>query len=813
MRNPNGFAARRVRAGRRAGTWLCALGFAGGVGAETFTVTTNADMGTGSLRAALTAAAADDSEPHTIEFAAALDGQTIALASALPDVGRVVTFDTQGRAVTLDGSDAGITQPYLTVTSIVTFDGLSFQGGEVRTGPPGTLYIIQADRDVTIGSDFSNDVGAAFSFDKDGSATATITSDVVLSSAIGDAFGGTLQIANGGSFELASFNVNDTATLEVLSGGSASFGSLDVRSGGTLTGGGAVATTDTTIRSGATLSGALMLDAGSAFTLESGADLVGGGTITATDVALSGRTAPDTTSGTLTFNGATVFASGSAYEADLQDDGDGDRIDVNGAVTIQPGAQLVTRLDPAGDYSSGLDVTVLDYDSVSGTFDLSTDSSFLFLTQTPVYGANALVIQLDPTAPDLDLTPNQQHVLDVVNAATPDPDGDLDVVQNVLNATFQGDEAAYGELLDAIGGESHTAFATGRQLLGERTARALHRRMRDPAWGAARAVYAADATAPAPVFAGPRGAPLGWRALAPAASPPVSASPVAAPGSRTRVGAWLDAFGQIGTLEGGDSGEADLDTLLYGGTLGVDAWLADRVVLGLAAGYARADLDLDDRAAELTGDTIQGALYAGYADPRGHLSAYGRYAYTFQDAARRIAAPQLYRTATASWDAQDYGAGAEAGVTLVSLGTFGLQPIVGVDWLQLTEESYRESGGGSLSLDVDPDDLESTTARFGGRIFGELDLDEAGRFVPELRAFWQREYGDRDRVLRARLLGASTGGALAVRGAEMPRDVVILGLGWSAELGELVEVLLDYDALLDADRVEHQGSVAVRARF
>ena len=38
-------------------------------------------------------------------------------------------------------------------------------------------------------------------------------------------------------------------------------------------------------------------------------------------------------------------------------------------------------------------------------------------------------------------------------------------------------------LLDAIGGESLTAFATARQILAERTARALHRRTRDPAWG------------------------------------------------------------------------------------------------------------------------------------------------------------------------------------------------------------------------------------------------------------------------------------------------------------------------------------------
>ena len=45
---------------------------------------------------------------------------------------------------------------------------------------------------------------------------------------------------------------------------------------------------------------------------------------------------------------------------------------------------------------------------------------------------------------------------------------------------------------------------------------------------------------------------------------------------------------------------------------------------------------LDDREADVFGDTVQGALYAGFVDPRGYVSAYGRYAYTFQDSTRRI---------------------------------------------------------------------------------------------------------------------------------------------------------------------------------
>jgi outer membrane autotransporter protein len=277
-------------------------------------------------------------------------------------------------------------------------------------------------------------------------------------------------------------------------------------------------------------------------------------------------------------------------------------------------------------------------------------------------------------------------------------------------------------------------------------------------------------------------------------------------------GAWLDAFGLYGELDG-ERGQAEVDTFLAGGTLGADAWLGRRLVAGVAAGYARIDLDADGRNAQSYGDAIQGMLYAGFTDPRGYLSVYGRYAYTFQDSSRRIDVAGFHRSAHASWDAQDYGGGAELGLTILSVGPVGLQPIAGIDWLRLDEESYRESGAGTLGLDVEPETLESTTARFGGRVFGRVVMSDVGILVPELRAFWQREYGDTERDLDARLIGAPPLTSVGVRGAELPDSVLILGLGWGVRLGENLTVTLDYDALLDSDRVEHQGNLAARWLF
>ena len=727
--------------------------------AGNFDVTSAADSGAGSLRLAINNAnLMGDDDTITFNLPA---GSTITLLSALPTLTSSVTWDATGNPITIDGSDAGITQPWLDTNDAPQFfEDVSLAGGTVNTAGFFGGYSFEATGPVGIGSAFTGD---AFAIDKSGSGTATITNTVALPSAFAFVSDGTLELLETGA--------DSSLVVDSL-----------------------------TVLPGATLAGHVVRpNSGYAASL----------------IDIQGRLAPSTTAGRLPIFGETNFASGSTFEVDILPGNDGDRVDVTGDVVIESGAQLVTLLDPNA-FPAPSTVTVLTSTTgITGAFDFD-GSGFLFLDQSLIQDATSITIQITPlTNVDISLTPNQQHVLDVVNSATPDPNDDLATVQSVLGGNFVGTASDYQDLLDAIGGEDLTALATGRQLLGERTARALHRRARDPGWGEAQAIYATDATLPAPVYAGPAGAPIGWRAAAPTMAP--AAEPDVAfgnPRSRNRVGAWVDAFGQFGELDGdGSRGSADVDSILFGGTLGVDVWLAEKVVLGLAAGYARSDLELDGREGDITGDTIQGALYGGFTDPRGYLSAYGRYAMSFQDSDRRIQSTQLSRTASASWDAEDWGAGAEAGFTLFTVGDFGFQPIAGVDWLSLTEEDYRESGAGSLSLDVDPDDLESTTGRFGARIFGKIDLEGIGFLVPELRGFWQREFGDRDRVLRARLIGASTGGALVVHGAEMPRDVVILGVGWSGNVGERIQILLDYDALLDADRVEHQGNLAVRVSF
>jgi len=85
--------------------------------------------------------------------------------------------------------------------------------------------------------------------------------------------------------------------------------------------------------------------------------------------------------------------------------------------------------------------------------------------------------------------------------------------------------------------------------------------------------------------------------------------------------------------------------------------------------------------------------------------------------------------------------------------------------------------------------------------------------VPEVRAMWLHEFGHTDRIVRGRLTGVVTGGDFRVRGADSPRDSALLGLGWSASIGEAVRVFADYDAIVDSRRLEHNFALTVRVWF
>lgn len=175
-----------------------AVGLALGVqsaNATTFSITTNADSGAGSLRQAIIDANGDAAAPHTLDFSS-ISGQTITLASDLPAI--AISMDLQGSDVTLEGNgSACLSVPYdsynpdidlavrdMTITGCTgTDDGYGYtRGGAILGDQFGTVLL----DGVTLTGNTANSGGAVRVADMD----LTVLDSTISGNTAIDGFGG-----------------------------------------------------------------------------------------------------------------------------------------------------------------------------------------------------------------------------------------------------------------------------------------------------------------------------------------------------------------------------------------------------------------------------------------------------------------------------------------------------------------------------------------------------------------------------------------------------------------------------------------------
>jgi len=367
-------------------------------------------------------------------------------------------------------------------------------------------------------------------------------------------------------------------------------------------------------------------------------------------------------------------------------------------------------------------------------------------------------------------------------------------------------------VLDSMTGETLTQFATTRLAIAERFGRTLDARIRDHQWESNDAfITAGTGTAEASDLSGDPLRPgsnaifgVAMLGVGPMGAPSVGSG---AGGSRIRT--WIDGSGTYGDVDGNPD-ESGFDYTIWSGSLGADVLLAKHWVLGLAGGYAKTDLDFSSRPGDGEVDTYQGAVYAGYVDPRFHVGVSGRYAYNEMDGKRDMRFGAINRTASADLDGHDYGARFEGGLNLLEIGGIVFQPIASVHFSHLTQDDVTESGAMSLNLALEDFDLDSLVTGVGMRVRGHWNIGPDVWMVPELHGRWLHEFLDTDRFIEARLVSApASASAFQIQGVELPRDSGSVGLSWSVITDSAWSVIGSYDIVLNEDLMQHIGSLTL----
>ena len=278
---------------------------------------------------------------------------------------------------------------------------------------------------------------------------------------------------------------------------------------------------------------------------------------------------------------------------------------------------------------------------------------------------------------------------------------------------------------------------------------------------------------------------------------------------------WMEGTGSYAKLDTrGDESGYQLTT--WGGTVGVDADLSDRLTAGAAftAGYG----DLTAGAA----DSADGRLDSYYA------SLFGRY----QN--KRWAHTLIL---TGGWnDAKlnrtvNYGEGSYGTQGSTSGWGFGamyeltcdiylnenrssvLQPLFNASVVTTRMDGYEETGAGNAGLNVGRQDWTTGTLALGGRWMGLVGSNIFGReALAEIRVNAAQDLGDRRGETNVSLLG-NPGFAQSVRGAKTGTAALQLGAGLSVPVGTKGTIYVNGNADIRDGSSSVNGSVGYRYDF
>jgi outer membrane autotransporter protein len=413
-----------------------------------------------------------------------------------------------------------------------------------------------------------------------------------------------------------------------------------------------------------------------------------------------------------------------------------------------------------------------------------------------------------------------------------DAQGDGSDLDSVLRALYSLPTSELQQALDEIGGEALTAFTTAQLANGQKFTRTVTSRLGLVGGRAIGSPGTVDLVASlratqqgptqglsswAPVQLAMAGGLDSARMLQLAAAGPAVSSPL--PDERRRVGLWLDGYGLLGGVDG-DGNTAKTKWTVPGVVGGLDVALGRRWVLGLAAGWARLDLDVKHRSMNGEADVFQGGLYGAYVGERLYVGGLARYAYTSYDTSRHVVfgsgVDVIDRTLTADYKGNDLGGYLEAGYVAWAPAGFQIEPMAAFDYTWLQRESFVESGADDIALAVDKATWHSLLGSVGLRVHKSIALqeDEALRMVPELSARYAHQFGDRDRPLDARIVGADPGtGNFQVVGASASSYGAILGLGWSVVREDNLAFFVQYDLNWNRDLLGHALALGLLVRF
>ena len=561
---------------------------------------------------------------------------------------------------------------------------------------------------------------------------------------------------------------------------------------------GTVDSTTNSINSGTLLANGMFGTATGTTTIASSASLGGTGTVLGT-VSSAGTISPGTSIGTLTIGGSFSQSPGSVLNMELGAGGTSDRLVVGG--TAELNGSLVISLDTGVTMTDILNTnfTLVDAgSSVTGTLATAPNFGPGGNVTTPSFGLITPSFTLSVIGTDLvlgvaassqfsslgGLTPNQSATAGGIDTGVMAA-GATARFSNAATALSLLNTAAIPAVLDTLHPEFYDAFSAAqldmsddfRNVMGDR----LVTRRR-------------DCLAPRRVaVSGTTDAQCGEQA------------------STQRV--WGELSGGFQDRDG-ELGHISYDTHRYAFTFGYDLAVNDNLIVGVAAGYGHANVDVSGLG-DGDVDAAHVGLYASYQVEQITFDATLAGSYFWNDSSRSFGFTSAGGT-FANTVSGDFSSGTVSGRLLasyhISAGDFGVRPFVGMDFSNISGESFTESGDADLGLRVDRVSETDVVGKLGVELSRRIGIGNTRSLGAHTRFTYEHTLADADRSIRGAFRGAGPASTFTVEG-DADENRLRIDAGLSGSVSDALELELTYAGMFSENDDAHGVQLSAVVRF
>jgi outer membrane autotransporter protein len=279
-----------------------------------------------------------------------------------------------------------------------------------------------------------------------------------------------------------------------------------------------------------------------------------------------------------------------------------------------------------------------------------------------------------------------------------------------------------------------------------------------------------------------------------------------------KFGVWMKPFVNFGDQDM-RKGIAGYETDTYGIAMGGDVKVGDsrQTTLGMSISYANTDIDSKGAGRAKTGiDSYQATLYADYTTNKWYVEGLVGFARNEIDTTRNITFSS--QTASADYGSNQFMFNIGGGIPMEVAKNHFITPNASFQYTMVENETYTETGAGSLNLRVDQDEVHIAMGIFGARYHTHTEM-KSGTLTPEIRTALTYDFAGDDGQSTSTYNGG--GAAFGVTGAD------VVELGYTAGLGlsyapldnQGLTLSANYDWNQKTDFVGHSANFALRYEF